>query len=128
MRTLYLVQQIHWTYDDQWHYADGAIPQKAFVSRDAAEAMRAEKENAARDALVAEDPGDDYGYWSQNLDETFGSYDHITSLPSEEMDKRLGVLGLPPYVHDGNAQTDWNNGWWRNLWATATTPEIREVI
>ena len=43
MRMLYLVQQVHWAYDDQWFYEDGAMPTKAFVRREDAEACSAGK-------------------------------------------------------------------------------------
>ncbi len=125
MRTLYLVQEINWAYDDQWHYEDGAIPRKAFASRDDAEAFRLLRENDSRESIVADE---DEGYWSCNLEETFGSFGALTTLGDDEIDRRLLTLGLPEYVSESDAGPDGNSGWWRNLWAAVDTSEKRDAV
>ena len=126
MRTLYLVQEVNWVYDDQWYYEDGAIPRKAFASRADAEAYRLSRESESRESIAAAD--EEKGYWSQNLEETFGSFDALTTLGEDELDLRLRALGLPEYTLGGNAGPGGNSGWWRNLWAATGMPEKRDAV
>lgn len=127
MRTLYLVQEINWNYDDQWFYEDGETPRKAFADRAAAEAFRAAQENVQREKLIAVPLTDKYEEWSGNLVVTFGGVREVSSLPADELDNRLAALGVPP-LPKGYGAKDWNNSWWRALWETRPTVTERDPV
>jgi hypothetical protein len=126
---LYIVQQIHWQYDDQWFVTEYDTALKAFTTYERAEAYRLELEREARRELVAIPVGE--GWWSADLGMTFGGWSEMSSLTEEELTQRVADLGLPPLPDEdeiemmGVAPDDDRDYapdsaplWWKNSWET----------
>jgi hypothetical protein len=133
MHTLYIVQKANWAYNDEWAYAEGSTPLKAFLSREAAEAHRQECEAAARFALCHPDrrlyPNRDE---NANPVAEYGGFTVLTSLTYNELLDRLheiGVLKLSdaatsPHYYENLLFSD---SWWGKLFHT-TSPEMQEKL
>jgi hypothetical protein len=52
--TVYIVQRLHWEYDDVFFILEAEQPVKAFVKRESAEAYRKELEDKAKETWIAE--------------------------------------------------------------------------
>lgn len=140
-KKIYVVQETQWGYTDEWHYADGNNPVKAFLSREMAEQHCRERENAARIGLMT---SGNYS-WGHNLIVTFGAWDKITSLTLPEFKTQIQAFRLPelplypdlPMYEDGSYEdthssmeydsvyTDfWGHGWWEKAWATLSEEQV----
>ena len=90
MRTVYIVQEIGWEYNDEYLETRQETPVKAFASREGAEAYRkqceTEKRNRIRAADFAKQEFEDYGF---NLTNTFGRLENITSLSESRFLKEI---------------------------------------
>jgi hypothetical protein len=104
----YVVQEIHWRYNDSWNYetdeGDGPMgwPTRAFTSREAAEAHRREKELADR---AVENPFNFGGRWC----------DLSTKYDTKSLLALVREMGLPEprvYAEGWDASLDEWRDWW----------------
>jgi hypothetical protein len=96
-RTVYVVQQLYWEYNDNWHDLKDDEPLRAFTDPELAEVYRLEREEAAR--VVQGNP----------LRLAGGS--RASSLTEEQLVDRLASLGLDPPP----ALDFWDDDWWNEL-------------
>jgi hypothetical protein len=126
----YVVQQIHWEYNDEYFYRldgetdergdedpDGAGPLRTFLSRKKAEAWWRQREEQAR----GDQSPFDYGA-------LMGDLEDYSSLSPAEFRDRLRAVGLrpPSFGEDGRLRDDlW--GWWQREVADMT-PKQRSAV
>jgi hypothetical protein len=106
-RPVYVVQQLHWEYNDNWYDIRTDEPIKAFRDRDSAELHRLELEEKVRD-----------GGYPSNPCEYAGGLAQASSLTEEQVVARLQEWGVPPppRTTDGRAQADfYDDAWWLGL-------------
>jgi hypothetical protein len=124
----WIVQQIQWKYTDEWFVPEGDQPVKAFLSRERAEEERVRLDAEARREVLAGEWGIDD---TSNLGMTFGLLPEMTSLPVDELERRLAALGLPPFPQDaygnGSYPDHYNEKWWQDAWATVGEARADEL-
>jgi hypothetical protein len=111
--TVYLVQKLHWEYNDNWFEREGDEPVKAFESRDDALLWAELLEDEARREL---EKGEGVGF-SANPLRVFGGTERATSLTYDALWEKLDEAALlyPPPNDDLYEQA-----WWRALWPRIT--------
>jgi hypothetical protein len=122
-RVLFMVAGAYWRYNDQYYYREnnGLGPYKAFRTREAAEAERADMEDFSRD---------DQDLHSGNpfLINGLGDWETWSSLPQEEAVKRVVALGLPP-PGPGGAEAWGDTLGWEDWWnQTEMTSSQRDAV
>lgn len=99
-RTVYVVQRLHWEYNDNWYDYSHSEPLRAYADREYAELMRDEAE------LQAQIPTD-------SLIGFVGGFENATSLAPETILAFLRARGAPEPPLAGDTQWNWNDEeWW----------------
>jgi len=118
-RTVYLVQQVHWEYNDTWYDPIDVVPQKVFVSEEAALQSQRILETQARRAV---EKGEmlPYGRYSDNPVSSVFCYADMTSLPYETLIERLVHLRIIQNCdeYEDNISYDWQDfeSPWKRIW------------
>ncbi len=140
-RTVYIVQRVHWEYNDGWHYPGDETPLKAFADPRMAEDYRLILEQEARDAQLDEkwwQGNDSFSWWSENLFITFGTLTEISTLFESDILAGLRASGFsepPPYNPVPGERSDpassyewWDGGWWSSLWDEARKQNRTQTV
>jgi hypothetical protein len=104
IRKAYVVQRLHWEYNDNWFDLENSEAVKAFADRELAELHCAELEAAARTA-------------GRTPTGFLGSLSRASSRSEAELMRELESMYLPlPPGDDG--ERDWGNDtWWKEMLA-----------
>ena len=125
---VYLVEKTFWQYNDCWYDLVDTVPQKAFLSVDAAQRHCAILEKQAHRGVEAGDllP---YGACEDNdVVYKLGGYNRVTRLSTEEFAERIAAFGivLTP-SHDSFLFVEWNryaeDSWWETTWLTLSSEQ-----
>jgi hypothetical protein len=105
VRKAYVVQQLHWEYNDNWFDLEHSEAVRAFADRDLAELHCAELEAAARTS--GRTP---VGF--------LGSLPRASSRSEAELVQELQSMYLPLPPRDEHDRLDWGDDtWWKDLLA-----------
>lgn len=105
VRKAYVVQRLHWEYNDNWFDLENSELVKAFADRQLAELYCAELEAAARTPGRA--PAGFLGHLSR-----------ASSRSEAELVRELESMYLPLPARDERDKLDWaNDTWWKDLLA-----------
>ena len=122
-RTVYVIKEHGWEYNDQYTGFDGANPIRAFARRADAETYRRERENETRRQLETGSKFD----WNRNLSDTFGGLEYMTTLSEPELLARLSVWGIVAPNYDEPTDSCWaNDKWWDATWGAVAETERKE--
>ena len=113
-RTVFVVQEIGWTFNDEWYYRDGMEDDKPFVAYASRERAEAELLHFEREK------------WQEECPFLFGyNIAAITHLTEDEFVRHVEHLGLTPPTAV-KRRRDWLD-WWEGI-EDEMTPEQREGI
>jgi hypothetical protein len=119
-RKVYVVQQLHWEYNDNWHDIQTDEPIKGFRDRDAAELHCMELEEKVRD-----------GGYPNNPCDYAGGLARASSLSEEKLLSRLLEWGvpLPPETSEGGSvhRAFHDDTWWESIRETLSRRQFFNV-
>lgn len=118
--TVYIVQKLHWEYNDNWFEREGDEPVTAFQSRDDALTSLNLLEDEARREF---ERGKSYGL-STNPFRTFGGSERTTSLNPDALWASLNEAGI---LVQQPTDDLYDETWWDALWPRLSTEQRDSV-